>query len=190
MLLFPDTDWLFFRVLAVSELYLVSVTVVAFLFAWQEPADRSSNCVGLLAHGNWKSKIISVTKISRLTSYRTSANLLIPNKSSWGCSCKAAVHQQSCSTKWVLATSPSHPLGSSTFHKWSVQKPPPMSMKTMCRLTHNPHHRKMVFGPPAAWHHSVFPLLDLCQMPALRTRGEGSAVAACAHSDIQYLIFH
>lgn len=34
------------------------------------------------------------------------------------------------------------------------------------RLAHNPHQRgKRVFGPLAELHHSLFPLLDLCQKP-------------------------
>lgn len=54
-------------------------------------------------------------------------------------------------------------LGSAT----GLFNPPEMECSwALCRLTRNPHHRNTVLSPPTVWHHSVFPFLDLCLMPA------------------------
>lgn len=163
----------YFRVLALSVLRLASLA-----------SRDGSNCVDLLAYGYSKCNHIRKAYSSQLTSHQSSAFIVQLFRKLFFCSKHLLMgmqlegHQQSCSTEWVLAAALSR-----------VRKLPPMSLKTLGRLTHNPHHRKMVFGPPAVWHHSAFPLLDLCQMPALRTL-RGGACCWAAHSDSQYLIFH
>lgn len=172
-MLFPETDWCLF------PCSCAQCAASCFLgILWRIQLRRSFGLGVLKMQSHQKSLQLSADESPKLCFYCPIVSKTFFRSKHLLMGMQLEGHQQSCSTEWVLAAALSR-----------VQKLPPMSLKTLGRLTHNPHHRKMVFGPPAVWHHSAFPLLDLCQMPALRTL-RGGACCWAAHSDSQYLIFH